>query len=241
MFYNASTRGTCPSGGVHAAQGFNFGLDHDGAAAPSSQSEWRFCERCFALFYNGGSNKGRCPAGGGHVAQGFVFDLPFRAVAATDAPEVLAFDNDHITFDDGVAAGGNSHVRLHRDGRVEFASHFHDSGSVDYWYSITWAIYASDGTVFTLHHRAKIVGHLTSGQADRNSNFHGDTTNAEVALHWTALAKANVGRMSAHVAVTFGGLPDTTRQAVDDVVAAARTFHDAYDEVGKYVGLFTGN
>ena len=242
MFYNGGPRGHCPSGGAHVAQGFNFGLDHGGSVPPSSQTEWRFCQQCFALFYNGAPAKGRCPTGGGHVAQGFVFNFPFRAAAAAapaDLPEFLAFDNNNITFGSGIAAGGNSHVKLHRDGRVEFTSHFHDSGSTDYYYSITWAIYASDGTVFTLHHRDKIIGHLTGGQADRNSNFNGDTTNAELARHWAALAHANIGRMSAHVAVTFGGLSDTTKQAVDDVVAAARAFHEAYDEVGKYVGLFT--
>jgi hypothetical protein len=242
MFYDGSSRGKCPSGGVHAAQGFNFGLNHDGTAPPSSQTEWRFCQQCFALFYNGGSSKGRCPVGGGHVAQGFLFNLPFRPSAADApgaAPDVLAFDNNDITFGNGLAAGGNSHVKLHRDGTVEFTSHFHDSGSVDYWYSITWAIYATDGTVFTLHHRDKIIGHLTGGQPDRNSNFNGSMTSADVVQHWDALARANLARMSAHVAVTFGGVPDTIKEAVDDVIAAARTFHEAYDEVGKYVGLFT--
>lgn len=40
------------------------------------QSEWRFCNKCEVLFYNGFPTKGRCAAGGAHVAQGFTFLLP---------------------------------------------------------------------------------------------------------------------------------------------------------------------
>jgi hypothetical protein len=242
MFYNSSTQGRCPSGGGHVAQGFNFGLNYAAVALPSSQTEWRFCQQCFALFYNGGSFKGRCPAGGGHVAQGFVFNIPYHVTSAADPaslPEFLAFDNNSITFDHGVAAGGNSHVRLHRDGRVEFTSHFHDSGAIDYHYSITWAIYASDGTIFTLHHSGRIKGHLTGGQADRNSNFNGDTTNDDVAQRWPALARANIARMSAHAAPSIDLLGDTGKEAVDAVISAANSFNDVYQGVAKYVGLFT--
>ena len=242
MFYNGSTQGRCPSGGVHVAQGFNFGLNHAAAAPPSSQTEWRFCQQCFALFYNGGSSKGKCPAGGGHVAQGFIFNLPFHAASAVDPaslPEFIAFDNNSITFDDGVAADGNSHVRLHRDGRVEFTSHFHDSGAIDYYYSVTWAIYASDGTIFTLHHRGKVIGHITGGQADRNSNYNGDVTSADVAQRWAALGRANVARVSAHAAPSIDLLGDTGKEAIDAVVSAANAFNGVYQAVGKYIGLVT--
>jgi hypothetical protein len=37
---------------------------------------WRFCNKCYAMFYNGYSGKGRCAAGAGHVAQGYNFVLP---------------------------------------------------------------------------------------------------------------------------------------------------------------------
>jgi hypothetical protein len=38
--------------------------------------EWRFCNKCFGMFFDGRDSKGRCPAGGSHVAQGLNFDLP---------------------------------------------------------------------------------------------------------------------------------------------------------------------
>ena len=243
MFYNGSTRGRCPSGGPHVAQGFNFGLNYAPSPPPYTQPQWRFCQQCFGLFYNGGASKGRCPAGGGHVAQGFLFNLPWHpeaAVAPSALPEFLTFDQNSITFSGGIAANGNSHVTLHRDGRVEFKTHFHDSGAEDYNYSIAWAVIADDGWVFTLRHVGKVTGHLTGGQADRGDDFNGDTTSALVAAHWPALVKANLARMSAHVATKGSLLRDTVKEAVDEGIEAAGTaFNSVYQGAAKETtGLF---
>jgi hypothetical protein len=236
MFYNGSTRGRCPSGGPHVAQGFNFGLNHAASVPPSTQTQWRFCQQCFALFYNGGSSKGRCPVGGAHVAQGFNFNLFYHLEAAVDPstlPEFLAFDQNSITFKGGVAANGNSHVKLHRDGRVEFTTHFNDSGALDYYYSIAWAIFASDGMIFTLRHVGKVNGHFTGGQSDRKDDFNGDTTSPLVASHYPALAKTKLARMSAHVASKVSLLHDTVKEAADAVVGAATAFDSVYQGVAK--------
>jgi hypothetical protein len=41
-------------------------------------SDMRFCNKCFALFFDGDAFKGACPADGrGHVSQGFMFMLSF--------------------------------------------------------------------------------------------------------------------------------------------------------------------
>jgi len=161
------------------------------------------------------------------------------SAAKADPPAVIGYDENSITFGNGVAANGNSHVRLYPDGRVEFQSHFHDSGAADYWYSITWAVRASDGTVFTLHHRAKIIGHVFGGgQSDRNSNFDETTTNPAVAQHWAALTRANTARMSAHAAATFGGVIDTVEEAVNDVKQAVTAAEGVYETVTSVVAIF---
>lgn len=80
MYWDGSaSKGHCPAGGGHQANGFNFGLNFNHSTGTVAQSDWRFCQRCNDLFWNGGPNKGLCPAGGGHVAQGFTFDIPFIA------------------------------------------------------------------------------------------------------------------------------------------------------------------
>ena len=40
------------------------------------QRDWRFCSKCFGMYFNGGHSDGVCPTGGGHQAQGFNFVLP---------------------------------------------------------------------------------------------------------------------------------------------------------------------
>lgn len=42
----------------------------------ATQLDWRFCQKCSTMFYNGYSQKGVCPAGGVHQAAGYNFDLP---------------------------------------------------------------------------------------------------------------------------------------------------------------------
>jgi hypothetical protein len=42
----------------------------------ANQSDWRYCGKCHALFYNVPANKGRCAAGSSHEAIGYTFVLP---------------------------------------------------------------------------------------------------------------------------------------------------------------------
>lgn len=48
-------------------------------AVNTTQNDWRFCNQCFSLFFNGYPQKGICngapQVGGGHRAQGWDFYL----------------------------------------------------------------------------------------------------------------------------------------------------------------------
>ena len=55
---------------------FSTVLPHDVPGTPTAQTGWRFCNKCFAMFYDGFPTKGRCPGGEGHVAEGYNFVLP---------------------------------------------------------------------------------------------------------------------------------------------------------------------
>ena len=66
------------------------------------QNNWRFCEKCFTLFFDGYADKGLCPTGGGHKAQGLNFYLRF------DSPERIGDQSSwrycekcHVMFFDG--------------------------------------------------------------------------------------------------------------------------------------------
>ncbi len=52
-----------------------------------AQLEWRFCDKCFGMFFNGNlDSKGRCPVSGVHHAQGFNFSLPHDVPASAGQP-----------------------------------------------------------------------------------------------------------------------------------------------------------
>lgn len=69
-------KGSCPAGGGHTAQGYNFTLTHDVIGSAITSENYRFCTKCHGLFWDGGKRmKGSCPAGGGHTAQGYNFVL----------------------------------------------------------------------------------------------------------------------------------------------------------------------
>jgi hypothetical protein len=78
FFDSQGPSGFCPVGGDsgHNPQGFAFVLPHDVPASPTAQPDWRFCDKCFAMFFDAAATKGVCPRGEGHHAQGFPFVLP---------------------------------------------------------------------------------------------------------------------------------------------------------------------
>ncbi len=63
--------------GGHLAMGYTFVLPHDLAEDPQHQTNWRFCDKCSGLFFDGYPTKGVCPLDGqGHHAAGYTFVLP---------------------------------------------------------------------------------------------------------------------------------------------------------------------
>jgi hypothetical protein len=79
MFFNGFTRGRCavpnPPGFRlgHRAGGVVYHLPHD--LPGPGQNQWRFCTKCFSLFFEPASGGAPCTVGGQHVAQGFDFRL----------------------------------------------------------------------------------------------------------------------------------------------------------------------
>src|SRR5919197_3922766 len=61
-----ASKGPCPAGGGHEAQGLNFDLRHDVPESPHSQGAWRMCRHCAVMFFDGFPEKGTCPTGAAH-------------------------------------------------------------------------------------------------------------------------------------------------------------------------------
>jgi hypothetical protein len=52
------------------------------AGQTGDQGDWRFCNKCSGMFWNGVADKGHCPGGGGHAEQGWQFSLHFDSEKA---------------------------------------------------------------------------------------------------------------------------------------------------------------
>ena len=130
MFYSRPNgdngyAGKCPAtAGAHQAQGFVFNIHYDSlkkqpVAGRDSQFDWRFCSKCFCMYWAPANPPLRCAAGGQHAAYGFVFGLPHDNAANPGQPNwrycqkcgTLFFD-DPNNPNKGACAGSGSHVRI---------------------------------------------------------------------------------------------------------------------------------
>lgn len=81
-----------------------------------NQNSWRFCDKCFNLFYDGYANKGFCPTGGGHRASGNNYFIPYDTPETPKAQANWRFCNKcHVMFwdgypDKGSCSGGGKHA-----------------------------------------------------------------------------------------------------------------------------------
>lgn len=78
LFFNGfdTKKFPCSAGGNHLTNfDKQYFLVHSVGGDNRRQPDWRFCDRCLVMFFNGFEQKGRCAAGGAHRAQGFVFVL----------------------------------------------------------------------------------------------------------------------------------------------------------------------
>jgi cytochrome c5 len=71
------------------------------------QLDWRFCEKCHVMFFDGFPQKGNCAAGGPHVAQGFMFALPHDIAPVPQSQNAWRYcQNCHSMFYDGFPQKG---------------------------------------------------------------------------------------------------------------------------------------
>src|ERR1700680_1542966 len=72
------------------------------------QPNWRFCQKCEAMFFDGFPDKGVCQAGGGHLAQGFNFNLSYDIAESASAQAAWRYCSKcHVMYYDGFADKGH--------------------------------------------------------------------------------------------------------------------------------------
>jgi len=71
------------------------------------QLDWRYCQKCHVMFFDGNPDKGSCAAGGPHVAQGYMFALPHDIPPAPKSQGDWRFCGKcHAMFYDGFPQQG---------------------------------------------------------------------------------------------------------------------------------------
>lgn len=126
LFFNGDRRnkGHCPAAGVpstlaHVGERGDFKkyqVTHDDSGGPG-QSDWRFCRKCSALFFDGFADKGVCAADKrGHEAAGLNFALYHNRRPGIDEEAGWRFCTGcHVLFNigsnskAGCAATGKAH------------------------------------------------------------------------------------------------------------------------------------
>ncbi|MFD8577741.1 hypothetical protein ACFV1H_20730 [Streptomyces virginiae] len=74
----ARALGVATAGLVGAAVATGAAAAPAAAAVRANQTNWRFCTKCYGMFFRGYPTDGACPAGAGHDAQGYDFNLPYN-------------------------------------------------------------------------------------------------------------------------------------------------------------------
>lgn len=128
-------------------------------------------------------------------------------------PDHLEVHED-FTFSDGVAAGGWVQITLFSNGVVQWKSHFHDSGLVDYDYVVGCVITDADGRAYTLGKgKAHISGTLSGG--NRDDDWQKSVVSADVASNWRALVASMMDRGRADVSLDIGELINDIIKAIE--------------------------
>jgi hypothetical protein len=71
------------------------------------QLDWRYCQKCRVMFFDGYPQKGNCAAGGGHEAQGYMFALPHDMPEGPSSQSLWRYcENCHAMFFDGYPRKG---------------------------------------------------------------------------------------------------------------------------------------
>lgn len=112
LFFNGFPgKGSCPAGAGHTSAGsFNYILPHGNQLTETEKAQvnWRYCSKCYSMYWDGSADKGRCQAGGGHTASGFKFRLPHDMPGDGHNQTSWRFcQKCHVMFYDGFPGKGN--------------------------------------------------------------------------------------------------------------------------------------
>jgi len=223
MFFNGFTgKGKCPGGGGHNAQGYNFKLYHDRAPGPNQQNNWRYCDKCFGMFFDGYPGKGVCPSGGGHHAQGYNFVLGHLPVPGDPTGVQEVTFSQQVLTPSGTALGGGVDLTLRSDGSYHAHFHMHNSGVINYEFTVRAVFNAANGLAFALQHGGRVDGSPNPlANPRRTDNFDIEGFNILIKLHWADVKNGKFTVSKDYGASGVAGFIQDVAQAIVGVAAGA--------------------
>lgn len=117
-----------------------------------------------------------------------------------------------IVFGGGVPVGGWAQLTLFSNGAVNFTGHFHDSGATSYDMTCTYAVRASDGTVYTFTKTGRVHGTFEAGS--RDFDWGENPSNTAIGAGWANLVAGWSWQAKAGANVDVGALLDAAIRSV---------------------------
>ena len=141
-------------------------------------------------------------------------------------PGQLDWDSGYITFSNGVAVGGYSHLTLFVDGTYMFTGHFHDSGSAEYNMSLVWAVVNSQNNAYTFTTSGHVAGTFESGS--RDYNWSNNAQNDLIKQNWASIVAGNYAVWQAKAG---GDLTNLVNSIISAISAAEAVIEDVIEIV----------
>jgi hypothetical protein len=135
-----------------------------GEGGADAQGGWRFCKKCFGLFFSGFQNQGTCPSGGNHDgSKSGPYQMHFeRELPAL--PDSVTLHAAPITT--GLSLGGFASLVMGRGGDFAFSGHLHNSGALGIDDLLTLVALTPSGIAYTAQRSSHTAGTFTAGSRD---------------------------------------------------------------------------
>lgn len=185
MCFGAIFSGGPPPDGHHDPSQSGHYVMEFGEGGSDAQGGWRFCKKCFGMFYSGNPDQGHCPAGGKHDNSK---SGPYMLHFERDLPESVTLNSGSITS--GLSIGGFASLFMGRGGDFTFSGHMHNSGALGIDSLLTLVALTPTGIAYTAQHSDHTAGTFTSGSRDGDWTVPG--FNDRIRDNWSEASQATL-------------------------------------------------
>lgn len=182
--------GPPPDGSHDPSQSAHYVMEF-GEGRSDAQEGWRFCKKCFGLYFSGNPDQGNCPAGGKHDnSKSGPYILHFEPGLPPPVTSKV-FESGPLTTNHPLGAW----VKVVVDdlGSVTFSGSMHDSGFDNIQGTVAGVIMTADGIAYTVQHSGHTEGTIAGlpfGTPNRDHSWIESTANLQIKADWANVSQA---------------------------------------------------